>query len=433
MEWQTLALILGLLLVVAMFMGQWTAVALGAVGTLMLWLARGHVGINSIGSVIWNTANNYVLIAVPMFVLLGEIFLRSGASTHFYRGVAALMGRMPGSLLHSNIVACALFSAISGSSVATAASVGTVAIPEMVRRGYQPRLVYGSVAAGGTLGILIPPSIIMVLYGALVEESVAKLFMAGIIPGFLLAGIFMVYIAVVAWLRPELVPAREPKMPWNERLRLAVHVLPILVLFLVVIGSMLGGLATPTEAAVIGAIGAIIVGLGYRGLTWPVFIEAVQSTVRITCMVMFIIIGAQILSNALTYSGVGRGVSEWITSHNLSAWALFTVLVVLYLILGAFIDGISMIYITLPVLFPVITGAGFDPIWFGIIITILIELGQITPPLGLNLFTVHGIAGSGTQLSEVVLGALPYVFIMLLLIVLLAIWPGLAMWLPSFM
>ncbi|MGE0222156.1 MAG: TRAP transporter large permease subunit, partial [Acetobacteraceae bacterium] len=202
MEWQDFALIMGAALALLMAIGQWTAMALGSVGMLMLWLARGEMGLNSVGSVIWNTANSYILIAAPMFLLLGEVILRSGVSTHFYRGVAAMMGRTPGGLLHANIVACAMFSAISGSSVATAAAVGTVAIPEMTQRGYARRIVFGSLAAGGTLGILIPPSIVMILYGALVEESIAKLFMAGLIPGLLMAGLFMVYIALHAWLWP---------------------------------------------------------------------------------------------------------------------------------------------------------------------------------------------------------------------------------------
>ncbi|MGE4048806.1 MAG: TRAP transporter large permease [Acetobacteraceae bacterium] len=432
MEWQDFALIMGAALALLMAIGQWTAMALGSVGMLMLWLARGEMGLNSVGSVIWNTANSYILIAAPMFLLLGEVILRSGVSTHFYRGVAAMMGRTPGGLLHANIVACAMFSAISGSSVATAAAVGTVAIPEMTQRGYARRIVFGSLAAGGTLGILIPPSIVMILYGALVEESIAKLFMAGLIPGLLMAGLFMVYIALHAWLWPGDVPEREPAMPWGERIRHILHVLPIITLFLVVLGSMYFGLATPTEAAVVGALGAIALAWAYGGLTLPIFADALIATVRTTCMVLFIIVGAQILSNALTYTGVSRGVSEWIVGLDLSRWLLLIALVALYLILGCFVDGVSMIYITLPVLFPVVLAAGFDPVWFGVVLTILIELGQITPPVGLNLFTIHGISG-GAPFSEVVIGSVPFVVVMVLTILLLAVWPDLALWLPSTM
>ncbi|MBM3490168.1 MAG: TRAP transporter large permease subunit [Alphaproteobacteria bacterium] len=430
MGWQEFGLVLVLVLGVALVLGQWTALALGSAGMLMLYLARGEMALNTVGSVIWNTANSYVLIAVPMFLLLGEIILRSGVSSHFYRGVAALMGRTPGGLLHANIVACALFSAISGSSVATAAAVGSVAIPEMLKRRYQPKLLFGSLAAGGTLGILIPPSIVMILYGALVEESIVKLFMAGMIPGILMAGLFMVYIALHVLVRRGDVPAEEERVVGAERWRLSLHVLPIVGLFLTVLGSMFFGIATPTEAAVVGALGALALAWGYGGLTWAVFWQALIATTRVTCMVLFIIIGAQILSNALTYTGVSRGVSEWIVGLELSRWMLFLALVVLYLVLGCFVDGVSMIYITLPVLFPVVVQAGFNPIWFGVILTILIELGQITPPVGLNLFTIHGISG-GYPFSDVVIGSVPFVLVMLFTILLLCFWPALALWFPA--
>jgi C4-dicarboxylate transporter, DctM subunit len=432
MDWQLLALILVGTLTLALALGQWTALALGSVGMLLLWIARGEAGLFSIGSVIWNTANSYVLIAVPMFLLLGEIVLRSGASAYFFRGVAALMGRTPGSLLHANIVACALFSAICGSSVATAAAVGTVAVPEMLKRGYRARLVFGSVSAGGTLGVLIPPSIPMILYGALVEESVAKLFLAGVVPGLLLAGLFMLYIALHAIARPADVPPREPHIPWNVRLRLGCHVLPIAGLFLAVLGSMFMGIATPTDAAVVGVLGALVIAWGYGGLGVPMLRAALHSTVRVTCMIMLIIVGAQILSTALTYTGVSRGVSEWIGGLELSRWSLILALVLLYMVLGCFVDGISMMYITLPVLYPVVVAAEIDPIWFGIFLALLIELGAITPPVGLNLFTVHGISG-GAPFSEVVKGSVPFVLVMLVAILVVTIWPGLALWLPSLM
>jgi tripartite ATP-independent transporter DctM subunit len=433
MEWQGYAALLLGLLGAAMLLGQWTALALGAVGTLMLFLVRGEVGLLIINSVIWNTANSYILIAAPMFLLMGEVILRSGVSSHFYRGVAALVGRTPGGLLHANILACAIFACISGSSVATAAAVGTVAIPEMTGRGYQPRLVFGSLAAGGTLGILIPPSIIMILYAALVEESVAKLFMAGFVPGLLMSALFMLYLAVRVWTNPAAAPPPDAvRMPWGERLRLGVHVAPILLLLGVVLAAIYFGVATPTEAAVMGALGAMALAWAYGGLNRETFGAALMATVRTTCMVLFIIVGAQILSNALSYAGVSRGISEWVVGMELSWWWLLLALVILYLFLGCFVDGVSMIYITLPVLYPVVVRTGFDPIWFGVVLTILIELGQITPPVGLNLFTIHGISG-GAPFSEVVKGSTPFVFIMLATILLLALFPGLALWLPSTM
>ncbi len=431
MSWELLALILLGGLAVLLVLGQWSAFALGAVGMLLLYLSKGTIGLVTISSVVWNTANSYILIAVPMFLLMGEIILRSGISSYFYRGVTALMGRLPGGLLHANIVACALFAAISGSSVATAASVGTVAIPEMTKRGYQPRMIFGSLASGGTLGILIPPSIVMILYGALVEESIAKLFMAGLIPGLVMSALFMTYIAIRIILSPKLAPPREHiDIGRRERLVHIAHVVPIVALLIIVLGGIYAGVTTPTEAAAIGAFGAIVLAACYRGLTVLVFRDALLSTVRTSCMVIFIIIGAQILSSALSFGGVSRGISEWIVALELSRWVLFAALILLYVLLGFFVDGISMIYITLPVLYPIVLQAGFDPIWFGVVLTILIELGLITPPVGLNLFAIHGIAGD-YRFSEVVIGSAPFVLLMLLTILLLALLPAIALWLPA--
>ncbi len=421
-------------LTLMLLIGQWTALALGAVGVLVLYLSKGLIGLQALSSVIWNNSASYILIAVPMFLLMGEIILRSGVSGYFYRGVVVLLGWLPGGLLHANILSCAVFSAVSGSSVATAATVGTVAIPEMMKRKYSPRMTFGSLAAGGTLGILIPPSIVMVLYGALVEESIAKLFMAGIFPGLMLSGIFMIYIATRLILDPKLVPVEPPRAPGEigSKLSDALHVFPVLGLLVTVLGGIYIGFATPTEAAAVGAAGAIVLAALYGNLNAKVFNESVMSTVKTTCMVVFIIIGAQILSTALTYSGASRTISEWVLSLGLSKWSFFGVLVVLYIVLGCFIDGISMIYMTLPVLLPLIKQFGFDLIWFGIVLTILIELGQITPPVGLNLFTIHAISG-GYSFSEVVKGSAPYVVLMLIMIVILCVFPEIALWLPTTM
>jgi tripartite ATP-independent transporter DctM subunit len=433
----SLELIIAILLGSLAFMlllGQWTALALGAVGVLILFLSKGLIGLEALSSVIWNNSASYILIAVPMFLLMGEVILRSGVSGYFYRGVVVLLGWLPGGLLHANILSCAVFSAVSGSSVATAATVGTVAIPEMMKRKYEPRMIFGSLAAGGTLGILIPPSIVMVLYGALVEESIAKLFMAGIFPGLILSGIFMAYIATRLLLNPQLKPQALPeeRAPGHSSLRDALHVIPVMCLLIAVLGGIYTGFATPTEAAAVGAAGAILLAALYGNLNSQIFSEAVMSTVKTTCMVVFIIVGAQILSTALTYSGASRMISEWVLGLGLTKWSFFGMLVVLYIMLGCFIDGISMIYMTLPVLLPLIKSFGFDLIWFGIVLTILIELGQITPPVGLNLFTIHAISG-GYSFSEVVKGSAPYVVLMLLMILLLCIFPEIALWLPTTM
>lgn len=430
MNLELLTLILVVSLAVMLMAGQWTAFALGICGVLVLYLSKGVLGLTALSSVIWNNANSYILIAVPMFLLMGEIILRSGVSSYFYRGVVVLLGRLPGGLLHANIASCAVFSAVSGSSVATAATVGTVAIPEMLSRGYEPRTVFGSLAAGGTLGILIPPSIVMVLYGALVEESIARLFMAGVVPGLLMAGVFMVFIAALLLLKPSYAPPRDAVK--THKIGEAVHVFPVLGLLVVVLGSIYSGLATPTEASALGAAGAIVLALGYRSFTRRVLTESLMATVKTTCMVALIIICAQILSTALTYSGVSRTVSEWVMGLGLGKWQFFAALVVLYLVLGCFVDGVSMIYMTLPVLLPVVKAFGFDLVWFGVILTVLIELGQITPPVGLNLFTIHAISG-GAKFSEVAAGSAPYVALMLLVILALCLWPEIALWLPTTM
>jgi tripartite ATP-independent transporter DctM subunit len=427
--WQALFVVLVIGITVSLLAGQWIAFALGTVGMTVVALSKGAMGLSSIGSIVWNTANSYVLIAIPLFLLMGELILRSGVGRNFYHGMGTLIAWLPGRLLHANIGASALFAAICGSSVATAATIGTVAIPELRARGYNNRLLYGSIAAGGTLGILIPPSIPMILYGALVEESVAKLFMAGIIPGLALACLFSLYILVRSVITPGLAPAAAPGTQ-TVRAQDALHVLPVAALMVVVLGGIYTGITTPTEAAALGAAGALVLALAYRELTAEALKLAIMSTVRTTSMVMLIVIGAQILSAALTYTGVSRGVSEWIYNLGLSKWEFFAVLVALYVVLGCFVEGIAMIYLTLPVLYPVIAKFGFNPIWFGIVLVVLIEVGQIHPPLGLNLFTIQSIARDA-DFTEVVLGSLPFVAIIMAMILILCLFPGLALWLPS--
>lgn len=432
-ELLVLALVASLALL--LLSGQWTAFALGSAGMLVLYLSKGALGLEVISSVIWNNAASYILVAVPLFLLMGELILRSGVSTRFYRGVVVLLRWLPGGLLHANIFSCAIFSAVSGSSVATAATVGTVAIPELTRRNYAPPMIFGSLAAGGTLGILIPPSIVMILYGALVQESVARLFMAGLLPGLMLAGVFMTYIAVRIALDPTLAPSESAETATDAdaaSLLEAAHVIPVFALLIAVLGGIYAGVATPTEAAAVGVVGALLLGALYRGLSWEIFRQSVMSAVKTTCMVVFIIINAQILATALTYSGASREISEWVLSLGLSKWAFFAVLVALYIFLGLFVDGLSMIYMTLPVLLPLVRAFGFDLIWFGVVLTILIELGQITPPVGLNLFTIHAISG-GRSFSEIVRGSTPYVLLMLAAIALLAVFPEIALWLPDTM
>jgi tripartite ATP-independent transporter DctM subunit len=327
-------------------------------------------------------------------------------------------------------VACAVFAAVSGSSVATAAAIGTVAIPEMTRRGYERRLLFGSLAAGGTLGILIPPSIPMIIYGAMVDQSVERLFIGGVVPGILLTLLFMAFIWVRVTVTPSLVPPAEAAPTWGERLRSLPGVAPMVCLILLVLGSIWLGYATPTEAAAVGATAAMLLAALARRLTWTAFRESVAGTVRTTCMVLFIIVGAQILSYGLVRSGVSRALTAWVVGVGLSRWLLLGIIVLLYIFLGCVIDGVSMMVLTIPILYPIVIAAGFDPIWFGIVLVIMIELGAITPPVGLNMFVIQGLSG-GRPLSEIVWGSLPFGVLMLVEIVIISLFPGLVTWRPS--
>lgn len=327
---------------------------------------------------------------------------------------------------------CAVFSAISGSSVATAAAIGTAAIPELRKRGYDDHLTLGSLAAGGTLGILIPPSIVMIIYGDMVQKSVAKLFVAGILPGAILVTLFMGYIIVSVWLNKRLAPREKMDFGWGQRLRMFAGGWPVMALMLFILGGIYFGLTTPTEAAALGASGAVLIGLLYGRLSWGVIKESLLSAVKVTVMILFIYEGAQVFSFALVNSGVSRDLVQWVTLLKLSPGVFLILIVFLYLILGCFIDGISMMILTLPLLYPITTEMGFNPIWFGVIMTILIEMGQITPPMGVNLFTIRGIA-EGTSVGQVVKACVPYWFILLVTVLLIALVPGIATWLPSLM
>ena len=430
MSWEvTFLLVVGLLLVL-LLSGLWIAFGLGLAGIIVLLLHGGPPALAPLGYVSWNTVESFVLTSVPLFILMGELILRAGLSENFYRSMGLWFHGVKGGLLQSNIVACAIFAAVSGSSVATAAAIGTVAIPEMTRRGYEPKILFGSLAAGGTLGILIPPSIPMIIYGAMVEQSVERLFIAGVLPGIVMSLIFMAYIWVRVAVTPSLVPPADARPTWGERFSSLAGVAPMFLLILLVLGSIWLGYATPTEAAAVGASAAMVLALASRRLSWRVFAGSVTSTIRTTCMVLFIIVGAQILTYALVKTGASRALTAWVVDLGLSKWILFAIVTVLYIFLGCIIDGVSMMVLTLPILYPIIIAAGFDPIWFGIALVILIELGNVTPPVGLNMFVIHGISG-GRPIGEVIWGSLPFGILMLAVLALIGIFPGLVSWLPS--
>lgn len=429
-SWEAILLLVTGLLVVLLLSGLWIAFGLGIAGVVVLVLWGGPAALGALGPIAWNTVESFVLTSVPLFILMGEVILRAGLSEGFYRSMGAWFSGIRGGLLQSNIVACGIFAAVSGSSVATAAAIGTVAIPEMTRRGYQRQILFGSLAAGGTLGILIPPSIPMIIYAALVEQSVERLFIAGVLPGIVMSLGFMAYIWLRVTFSPGLAPKNEAQLGWGERLSSLGGVLPMALLIVLVLGSIWLGYATPTEAAAVGASAAIALSVAARRMTWRIFVDSVASTVRTTCMVLFIIVGAQILSYALVRTGASRALTASVVGLGLSRWLLFSIIILLYIFLGCIIDGVSMMVLTLPILYPIVVAAGFDPIWFGIVLVIMIELGGITPPVGLNMFVIQGLSG-GRPMSEVVWGSLPFGVVMLLVLALISVFPGVVTGLPN--
>ena len=404
-----------------------------AAGLGMLGLALGEIYARfplslAMGEMAWATSNSFLLVAIPFFVLLGEILLRSGMAERMYGALVQWMPWLPGGLMHSNIVACGLFAATSGSSVATAATIGTVALGEVERRGYNERLFLGTIAAGGTLGILIPPSINMIVYGVLTETSIPQLYLAGLLPGVVLTLLFSLTVLVACLLRPDLDGARVTTN-WEARWRSLPDLLPPLVIFLAVIGSIYAGLATATESAALGVIAALGVAAWHRRLTLAVLRAALEGTMRTTAMIMAILIAAYFLNFVITSIGLTAQVNRFITSLGLTPMELLIVVIVFYLILGMFMETLSMMVATVPIIAPLLIKAGFDPVWFGIIVILLMETAMITPPVGINLYVVQGLRPRG-RIDDVIIGVLPFVVTLLVMIAVLVIWPDLALWLP---
>ncbi|WP_374466521.1 TRAP transporter large permease [Ferrovibrio sp.] len=404
----------------------------GALGTLGLLLDKIYSKMPlslALGEISWSSSKDFLLVSIPMFILLGEILLRAGVAERMYGAMVKWLSWVPGGLMHSNIGACAIFAATSGSSVATAATVGTVALPLVKKHGYNEPLFLGTLAAGGTLGILIPPSINMIIYAVLTDTSIPKLYLAGIIPGLGLALMFMVMVAVFCVIKPEW-GGRALSATWGERIRSLVDLAPPLGIFLVVVGSIYAGLATPTEAASLGVVAALGLAAAYRRLSLAMMKEVLENTMRTTAMVMLIIIAAYFLNFVISAIGLTTMLTDYIAGLGLSKFEMLVAIVVFYLILGCFMETLSMMITTIPIVAPVMFGLGFDPIWFGIVIIILIEMALITPPVGLNLFVVQSLRTSGT-LNDVIKGSLPFVLMMIALIALLAVFPGIALWLPN--
>jgi C4-dicarboxylate transporter DctM subunit len=420
-----------LVLVGVMLLGMPIGAAMLLVGLAGGMTAFGMAFLNSAASVAWGTMSENGLTAIPLFVLLGEFLLRSGMADRMYTVFAVWLGRLPGGLLHTNIGCCALFAATSGSSVATAATIGTVALPSLKRYGYPMPDALGSLAAGGTLGIMIPPSINFIIYGSMTDTSAGKLFIAGIIPGLMLSGLFMLWIAISHARRAEKIPPLD--VPRAERLRLLRYLLEPVAVFGVVMGSLYLGIATATESAALGLMVAFLLVIVQGKLNWSVLQTCFLSSARTTGMILFIVIGAFILNLALSLTGIGEAITKWATSFGLSRVELLGLLIVFYLLLGMFMDTLSMMVATIPLTFPVVSAAGVDPIWFGVFIVLMCELGLITPPVGMNLFVVQGIRPDGGPVADVIKGAIPYAVIMILFALLLIAVPGLATWLPQAM
>jgi tripartite ATP-independent transporter DctM subunit len=425
----TASVVAFLLMLAMMLAGIPIAVSMFVVGVGGGLLAFGRPFIDSIASVVWGVQNENLLTAIPLFILLGELLLRSGIADKMYVSLAAWLGRIPGGLLHTNIGCCALFAATSGSSVATAATIGTVALPALRAHNYSMRDSLGSIAAGGTLGILIPPSVNMIVYGSLTNNSIGKLFIAGIIPGILLSLIFMMWIYLSSIIKGS---ARQEELPpLRERLRLLRNLIPPVVVFGIVMGSLYFGIATTTESAALGVVAALFFAWQARRLTIDLLGNCFLQTARISGMILLIIVAAFILNLTISLTGVAEALTKWVSALGLSATMLILALIVFYLILGMFMDVLSMQVATIPITYPIVTALGVDPIWYGIFIVLMCELGLITPPVGMNLFVVHGIRPDKGGIEDVIWGALPYAVIMILFTLVLLALPQLVLWLPG--
>ena len=405
-------------------------VGLGLVFPPSLGLVFSPVALDrALGEIFWRSSNDFLIVAVPMFVLLGELVLRAGIAKRMYDALGHWLSWLPGGLMHTNVGSCAMFAATSGSSVATAATLGTVAMPECERHGYNRRLFLGTLASGGTLGILIPPSINLIVYGLLTNTSVPKLYLAGFLPGILLALLFMGTVLVACLVRPDF--GGEPvRSSWRARFYSLVDLLPPLFLFLLVIGSIYAGLATPTEAAALGVIGALVLSVWTGTLSVEMLKDALLSTMRTTGVIMLIILAAVYLNFVLAAIGLTREVTQFIESLGLTPLQMIVAIVVFYIVLGCFLETFSMMLTTVPLIAPIIIALGYDPIWFGILLMVLLEMALITPPIGINLYVIQGIRND-IRFNDVAIGSFPFVVAMALTVVLLIAFPQVALWLPD--
>ncbi|TVP74065.1 MAG: TRAP transporter large permease [Rhodobacteraceae bacterium] len=418
------------LLLVLLFLGLHIATALMAVAALGAWWFFGTTMFAPFGTMMWATLNNFLLLAIPLFVFMGEVLVRGGVTQRMYAAIADWLNPLPGGLLHTNIAASTIFASISGSSVATAATIGTVAFPTLREQKYKESWIAGTVASGSTLGILIPPSINLIIYGAITNTSIGKLFTAGILPGLMLASLFMLTIILWCSFDHTIAGKRMGLAPWATRRARLKHLVPPLFIFFMVMGSIYGGFATPTEAAAIGAVAALLLVGVQGGLNLTMLKDALLSTVQTTAMTLLILIAAFYLNFVLGILGVPGQVSQFVSTFDVAPWVMMLILVALYMILGCFLDALAMMIATIPIVLPIVTFLGYDPVWFGIFLVLMCELALITPPVGMNLYIVQSVRGRGS-IDTVILGVLPFLLCILLMVALIATFPGIVSWLPS--
>ena len=421
-----LALLIGLLAA-----GVWVAVSLTIVGLTGLVLFSNAPSGLVLASTLWGHSHSWPLTALPLFIFMGEILLRSRMSDDMFTGLAPWLSRAPGRLLHVNVFGCSIFAAVSGSSAATAATIGRMSIPELTKRGYPESLIIGTLAGSATLGLLIPPSIILIVYGVATEQSIARLFIAGILPAVMLVTLFAGYVAVRAWMNPDLIPPMDQTYSFKEKLRASRRLVPVALLIGCVIGSIYGGLASPTDAAALGVVLATILAWSSGAFSWSLFGAAVMSATRTSCMIALILLGAAFLSVSMGFTGLPRNLASWISSLDLSVTALLVALTIFFIILGCFLDGISVIVLTTSIIMPMVTAVGIDPIWFGIYLVIVVEMSQITPPVGFNLFVIQGL--TGIDILRIAKAAFPFFLLLLLGVVLISIFPKIVTFLPGLM
>ena len=409
--------------------GIWVAISMIGVSTIGMMLFTSRPVGDAMATTIWGTSSSWTLTALPLFVWMGEILFRTKLSENLFAGLSPWMQKLPGGLIHVNVVGCALFAAISGSSAATVATVGKMSIPELRKRKYPEKILLGSLAGSGTLGLLIPPSIILIIYGVTVQESIAKLFIAGIIPGIMIALIFMSYVMIWSLINKKSMPKYVENFSFLEKIRKSKQLLPVIILISAVIGSIYTGVATATEAASLGVVGALILSYFQKSLTIETFKKSLLGATKTSCMIAFILAGSTFLSLAMGFTGLPRNLAIWIQNMELSPYVLIFVLMIFYIILGMFLDGISAVVLTMAIIEPMIRQAGFDMIWFGIFLVIVVEMAQITPPVGFNLFVLQGMANK--DMGFIARSAFPLFLLMILAVILVVIFPEIALWMPQ--